>query len=121
MQAITTAPDVLLYQPSVMDRPAVPDQNDRPGQMQQQAAKEPDDLHPADVVGVELDVHPESPSARGNRQGSDGGDTVPAIAVIQERRLAPGSPRAAHRRDQEEPAFVDKYEVGTQPTRFFLI
>jgi hypothetical protein len=66
-----------------MDRTAIPDQYERSGEVAQQATEKHDDLYTGDVLRVELDVHAQSPSARRNRESGDGGDAVPAIAVIE--------------------------------------
>jgi hypothetical protein len=104
-----------------MDRTAIPDQYDHSGKVAQQATEKRDDLDTGDVLRVELDVHPKPPSAGRNRESGDGGNAVPAIAVIEKRRFASGGPRASNGGDQKEPAFVYKSEVGAQPTSFFLI
>jgi hypothetical protein len=122
VQSSVAAAYVVLHEASVMDRSAIPDQYDWSREVAHQAAEKRHDFYTADVVvGVELDVHAESRSAGRNRQRCDGGNAVPAIAVIEKRRVALGSPRTSNGGDQKEAAFVYKSEVGAQPTRFFLI
>ena len=104
-----------------MDRTAIPDQYDRSGKVAQQATEKRDDLDTGDVLRVELDVHAQPRSAGRNRESGDGGNAVPAIAVIEKRRFTSGGPRASNGGNQKEPAFVYKSEVGAQPTSFFLI
>jgi hypothetical protein len=44
-----------------------------------------------------------------------------AVAVEEQRGLSAGRPGPAHGRDEQEAAFVQKSQICSQPTRFFLI
>ena len=121
MQPTAGPGDVVPHELLVVDRPAVPDHYDRAAQVLLQAAEKAEDLDTADVLAVELDVQAQAGSPARDRERGDGGDAVPSIAVTEQRSLALGRPGTSNRRDQEKAAFVDKSEVGAQPTRFFLI
>lgn len=121
VQPTAALADVVLHELLVMDRAAIPEQDDRTAQVPLQAAEELEDLETADVLAVELHIQAHVSSAGRDCESRDGGDAVPPIAVMQQRSPALGGPRASNSRDQEKAAFVDEGEIGAQPTCFFLI
>ncbi len=103
-----------------MDCAVVEQNNDMTVDLTQQMAEEHCDLLALDVVFVELAIQRAPEKFRADCDAGDRGDTVMAVAVGHDRRLADGAPRLMHRRDQEKPGFVYKNDVGTQPRGVFF-
>ncbi len=106
---------------ATMNGTAVPQQHDVTAKVTQQQPQEGGDFEVAEVVEMAVTVETETLALGAHRHRRDGGDPVVAVAVDEQRRVGAGRPGAAHGRGKQEPAFVQKSQIGLQPTRFFLI
>jgi hypothetical protein len=109
-----------LYGVTSMNRTVVQEDDDMAADLAQQMAEERRDLLALDVVLVELAVQCAPETLRTDCDAGDGGDTVVAVPVGNDRCLADGTPRLVHRRDQEKTGLVYKDEVGAQPEGVFF-
>jgi len=110
----------LTYELASMGISAVPQDDDVPWELPEQASQEVAGLELSDVFCVELKVKVEALAAGRNRDPRDDGDPVTSIEVMNRGRLAHGSPGAGDRRGQLEAGFVGEDEVGTQPPGVFF-
>lgn len=110
----------LLDDDAPMDAAAIPDEHDRPAQVAQEVAQEPDDLQPRDVGGVETEVEPQFLARGRDGDGGDGRDAIPPVAVPEDGGPADRGPGLADVRDEEEAALVEEREMGPKPAGFFL-
>ena len=109
-----------LYRITSMDCAVVQQNHDMAVDLTQQKAKEHCDLLALDVVFVELAIQRAPEKFWTDCDSGYSGDTVMAVAVGHDRRLADGTPRLMHRRDQEKPRFVYKDDVGAHPRGVFF-
>ena len=112
--------DELLDDDTPMNGAAIPQQHNRSAQMAQQVTQEADDLHPRNIGTVETEVKSKPLARRGDGDGGDGRNPLPAVAVSKDRGTADRRPGLAHVRDEEESAFVEEYEMGPKSLGFFL-
>ena len=110
----------LLDDDTPMDSAAVPQQHNRSAQMAQEVTQESDDLHPGNIGTVEAEVKSKPLARRGDGDGGDGRNSLPAVAVSKDRGTADRRPGLAHVRNEEEAAFVEEYEMGPKSLGFFL-
>ena len=106
---------------AAMNGPTVPQQHDVAAELTQQQPQEGSDFEVAEVVEMEVTVETEPLACGAHRDCGDGRDPVVAVAVEEQRGLSAGRPGPAHGRDEQEAAFVQKSQICSQPTRFFLI
>lgn len=106
---------------SLVDRAAVPEQQDRSAEMAKQMTQEGADLGVLDVLRMEAVVEAEATAAGAYGNPRDHGDPVALLVVVEKRGLSARRPGLAQTRNQEEARFVDEDEVGTQPRGFFLM
>jgi len=74
----------------------------------------------ANVVEVKLVEKAQMLALRTDRDSRDDGDFVPSVVMPMHRGVAPRCPGLDHIRDQQEPGFVGKDDVGTQPRSVFF-
>jgi len=110
----------LLDDDTPMDGATIPEQHNRSAQMAQEVTQESDDLHPGNIGTVETEVKSKPLARRGDGDGGDGGNSLPAVAVSKNRGAADRRPSLAHVRNEEESAFVEEYEMGPKSLGFFL-
>ena len=110
----------LLDDEASVDGAAVPQQHNRSAQVAHKVTQEADDLHPRNVGAVETEVKSKALARRGDGDGGDGRNPLPAIAVSEDRGMTDRCPGLAHVRDEEESAFVEEYEMGPKSLGFFL-
>lgn len=89
-------------------------------QVPQEFTHEDADLRAMDIDRVEMAVQPHVPTPRADREAGDSGDSVMAIDVVVQGRLAARAPGLAHLRNQQEPGFVDENDMGCQPCGVFF-
>lgn len=106
---------------ALVNRPAVPEEEDRAVQVPQQQAEEHGDLDMADVGEVQVAVEPEAVAVRADGDGGDRRNALVRIPMTQQRRDPARRPSAADRRDQQEAALVEEGQVRSQAPGFFLI
>ena len=105
---------------SFVNAGVVPDHDDVPTEVAEEVAKELADLVVPDVLGVALKVEADAPAPGSQGDARDHGDAIVSVAVMDDGRLAAGSPGLSHRGDQEEARLVDEDDVGTQPRSVFF-
>lgn len=103
-----------------MDLSAIPNDEHIASQVTQQLAQESNDLQACDVVGMKSRIKPK-PTTTG-RDGQDANDRyfVAPIAVSQNRRLTHWSPCPTDVWNQQEPALVEKSQMGPKSLGLFL-
>ncbi len=81
--------------------------------------QEGDDLLGVDVgVGMEAEIKL-APAAEQTQDGAHG-DLLLMLAALQQQRCLPlRRPTAAHQRDHQKAAFIEKHQPGVQATGFF--
>lgn len=110
----------LLNDDAPVDGAAIPKEYNRPAQVPEKVAQESDDFHTGDVGAVQTEVKSKPLVHRGYGDGRDGRNPIPLVAVSEDGRLPDRCPGLADVRDEEEPAFVEKYEMGPKSSGFFL-
>lgn len=65
-------------------------------------------------------IKPETLAGGGDSDGGNRGNSIPPIAMPADRRLPNRCPSLAEIRDEEEPAFIEEYQMGPQSSGFFL-
>jgi len=118
MEALVTA-QKFLNDETPVDCAAIPKEYNRPAQVTEKVVQESDDLHTGDVDAVQTEVKSKPLPQRGYGDGRDGRNPIPLIAVSEDGRLPDRCPGLADVRDEEEPAFVEKYEMGPKSSGFF--
>lgn len=106
---------------ALMDLAAIPDENNVAGQVAQQVLQESNDSQPLDIL-FEMKPEIESQVLTVGRdcKTPDNRDLVPAVTVPQYRSLPHGGPGLTDVGDEQEAAFVEKCQVGLEPSGFFL-
>jgi len=114
------ASEKFLHRIAAMDCAVVQQHDQMTTDLTQEMPQEDGHLFTLDVVLVELAVQRamESPGTDGD--AGDSRDPVVGIPVMHDGGLSDRTPRLAHGRDQEEPGFVDKQDVGRQPCGVFF-
>lgn len=120
MEAVVLANEFLDDNASV-DGAAVPQQHNRSAQVAQKVTQETDDLHPRNIGAVQTEVKSKPPARWRDGDRGDGGNSLPRVAVCEDRGVADRRPGLAHVRDEEESAFVEEDEMGPKSSGFFLI
>ena len=116
-KTITESPDRL----PLVDRSAVPDQEDRTSQMAEEVTQELAHLGMLDVLRMETEVESKVTTARTDRDPGNDGDPVSPLPMANHRCASTWRPGLVDTRSHEETRLVDKDEVGTQPRGFFLM
>lgn len=73
------------------------------------------------IVPEEHAIQTKTPACRTDRQARDDGDPVFGKPMTHTRGLANRYPRSAHTGGKQESRFVDKNQVGAQPSGVFFI
>lgn len=105
---------------AAMNVAVVPHDDDRTAEMPQQIAEKRTGVRRAEILAMQLEIESVVAAAGAQREPGDDRNAIMFLPVVQDRRLAPGRPGAAHGRDQEEARLVDENEVGTQPRGVFF-
>ena len=98
----------------------IPYDDRRAAKMSEKVAKELTHFVPAYVAGVKLVVQPQVVSSRADRDSRYHRDPVAPIDMTMYWGLTSWGPRFVDRWDQQKARFIDKDEVGTQPTSVFF-
>jgi len=104
---------------SFVNAGVVPNHDDVSAEVAQQVPEELADLVVPDVLGVALKVQADALTPGSQGDARDHGDAIMPVAMMNDGRLAAGSPGLSYRRDQEEARLVDEDDVGTQPRSVF--
>jgi hypothetical protein len=103
-----------------MGAATVPNENKSTGQMASQVLEEVQHLFGSYVMGMQGPVEIESLPLGRNAEGADGGESVTAVPLTENRRLPAGRPGPADQRLKHKPALVDKDDRSTCPFGVFL-
>ena len=104
----------------VMDRGAVPNDDDVSAQVAQQVPEEILNLRLRDVLRVQAEIQSEPASLRADRQSADHRDAIAAVVMMENRSLPHLGPGAPHRGNHHEAGFIGKDDVGAQPRGGFF-
>lgn len=99
---------------------SIPNDEHMAPQMTQQLTQERDDRLTGDIVAVKPCIKTQPASSRRNGQNTNHRYFVPPITVPQDGRLAYGSPRPTDIGNQQEPALVEKAQMGPKSFGLFL-
>jgi len=99
---------------------AVPNERESLRQMSQQSLKEVKNFSAPDIVSVLSPVQTISSTVRGNRDCADGRESIAAIPLAKDRRLAPGCPGSSDHRLEHEAAFIEKDHASAGSAGVFL-
>jgi hypothetical protein len=105
---------------SLVDRAAIPPEDDMTPQMAQQGPHEARHVNGLEVVGLETDVEPHMLALGGHRQGRQGRDAVMLVAVGDAWCGARRGPGAPPRGEEENATFIQEGPVGSQAVGLFL-
>jgi energy-coupling factor transporter ATP-binding protein EcfA2 len=94
--------------------------DDVPAKMTQQMSEEFADLKSADIVRIKAVIQAQALNPGADRNSRNGRDFVPASEMTEKGRLSARRPGLQHVRNQEEPRFVEKDEMGAQPCGVFF-
>ena len=96
--------------------------NDRESlrQMSQHSLKEVKNFSTPDIMSVLSPVQTISSTVRGNRDCADGRESIAAIPLAKDRRLAPGCPGSSDHRLEHEATFIKKDHVSAGSAGVFL-
>jgi hypothetical protein len=103
-----------------VDGAAVPEQDHRSPQVLQEMAQETDHFQSGDVGTMEPRIEPHSSADGRDRKGGDGRQTQPFVQVPQLWRPATRRPGVAEVRNEQEPTFVEKSQMGSLLKGVFL-
>ncbi len=106
---------------TAMDGATIPQQHDVTAEVTQQQPQKGSDFKVAEVVEMEVTIETKPLASGTHRHRRDVRDSVVAVAVEEQWRLGAGRPGPAHGRGEQEPTFVQKSQIRSQPVRFFLI
>ena len=119
MKTARASKDVL-YGVATMNSAVVQQHDEMTTDLPQEMAQEGGYFFALNVVFVELAVQRAMEAPRTDSDAGDSGDSVVAIPVMHDGGLSDRAPRLAHGRNQQEPGFVDKQDVGRQPCGVFF-
>jgi len=109
-----------LHRIAPMNLAVIQQRDDRTRDLAQQMPEERRHFFALNVVLVQMAVERTMKAAGADRDARNGGEPIVAIAMRHDRRLSHRAPGFLHRRDQEEAAFIEKDEVGSQPRGVFF-
>ncbi len=104
----------------LVDRRAVPEQEDGPTQMAQEVCGEGLDLKGRDVVGMASKVEGHAMPCGRDGQGRHGRELGPAAGESKNRGVCPWGPGAPDAGDEQEPGFIEEDQMGATSLRVFL-
>jgi len=124
-KAVTGQPGMLTDEffgfDSCMRPAAVPEQYHRAMQLFEKVVEKFNDLRRFDVfVRVEPGIKSDSLSVRGDTDSRDSRNLIPFVRTPQDRGLSPRCPCSEYVRNEQEPTFVEKHQVGFESSGFFL-
>lgn len=105
---------------SFMNGAAVPYENHLFSQMPQQIAEKSDNLMTRDVMGMESDIQAKSSATRRDCKAANGRHLFMAVTVTEDWRFTRRSPGLTDNRYEQEPALVEKCQMGPKFLGFFL-
>lgn len=104
----------------LVDRGAVPQEDDGTSQMPKQVFKEAMNLGGRDVVGMESKVEEHAMPFGRDGQGRDGRQLGPAAGGPKDGRLSFGGPGSADAGDEQEARFIEEDQMGPTSVSVFL-
>ena len=110
----------LLYLFATVNRPTVPEQKDRSAQVLEQLFEKEAHIQSVKIPFSKLRVERKTFPLGRHGKSIDGRDPILFVEMIENRSLSSGSPGPGHVRDQQEPRFIKKDQMGPKSFRFFL-
>jgi hypothetical protein len=110
----------LLHLFAPVDGPTVPEQKDRSAQVLEQVFEKGAHIQSVEIPAAKLCIERQAFPLGRKSKGTNGRDPILFVEMIENRGFSPGSPRPGHGRDQQEPRFIEKDQMGPKCFRFFL-
>jgi hypothetical protein len=110
----------LLHLFAPVDRPTVPQQKDRTPQVLEQLFEKGSNVQSIKIATLKSYIEGQVSALGRHCKGTDGRDSILFVEVIKNRSFAPGGPGPGHVRNQQEPRFIEKDQMGPKSLRFFL-
>jgi hypothetical protein len=110
----------LLHLFATVNSPSVPEQKDRSAQVLEQVFEKGSHIQSVEVPAAKLRVERQAFPLGRHCKSTDGRDSILFVEMIENRSLASGSPGPGYVRDQQEPRFIKKDQMGPKSLRFFL-
>jgi len=110
----------LLHLFATVNSPTVPEQEERSAQVLEQVSEKGAHIQSVKIPVTKLRVERQTFPLGRYCKSTDGRDPVLFIEVIENGSLAPGSPGPCHVRNQQEPRFIKKDQMGPKSLCFFL-
>ena len=103
-----------------MDHSPIPQQEHGSSQVFEQAFEKRSNIQPREIPSPKPEIKSQPFSLRGNRQTTDGRNTILLVKVIKERGLAFRRPSPDNVRDEQETRLIKKHQMGPKFFGFFL-
>jgi len=98
----------------------VPEQEERSAQMLEQVLEKGAHIQSIKIATAKVSVKCQTFPPGRHCKSADSRNPVLFIEMVENRSLASGSPGPRHVRDQQEPRFIQKDQMGPKSLRFFL-
>jgi hypothetical protein len=110
----------LLHLFATVNSPTVPEQEDRSAQVLEQILEKGAHIQSVKIPVTKLRVERQTFPLGRHCKSTDGRDPVLLVEMIENRGLSSGSPGPGNVRDQQEPRFIKKDQMGPKSLCFFL-
>ena len=110
----------LLHLFATVNSPSVPEQKDRSAQVLEQVFEKGAHIQSVKIPSSKLRVKRQAFPLGRHGKSTDGRDPILFIEMIENRGLSSGSPGSGDVRNQQEPRFIKKDQMGPKSFRFFL-
>jgi hypothetical protein len=98
----------------------IPKQENRSAQMLEEVLEKGAHIQAIKIPAAKLSVKRQTFPLGRHGKSADSRNPVLFIEMVENRSLASGSPGPSHVRDQQEPRFIQKDQMGPKSLRFFL-
>ena len=110
----------LLHLFATVNSSTVPEQKERSAQVLEQVFEEGAHIQSVKIPASKLRVQRETFPLGRHGKSTDGRDPVLLVEMIENRGLSSGSPGPGDVRNEQEPRFIKKDQMGPKSLRFFL-
>ena len=110
----------LLNRFSAMNKRSIPQQNQRASEMAKKLLQEQSRIPRLDIPCLKREVKSIMSASRRNRKSRENREPFPPVEMLNHRRLSPGCPSPANRRNEHKPALIQKRQMGPKSVSFFL-
>lgn len=105
---------------ALVDGPAIPEEKDRATKMPEKMPQKRDDIQAVEIVGAHADIESQSLPPRGKDQSVEDRNPILLVEIVDLGSLPPKCPCPLDVRDEQEPTFVEKNQMGLEPFGVFL-